>query len=187
MRIMFLLLMALPLASSPVSGMAQEPKKLPVPAPAVNPLISRIAFGSCSNQDDPMPILRTVLEWEPDLFIYLGDNIYGDTRDMRLLEAKYAKLGAKKDFLALRATTPTVATWDDHDYGDNDAGKEFPFRVESKEIFLKFWNEPNPSPRRDHDGRDAARGGRRRTGPATFGAVHERPGQPGARAQALPG
>lgn len=152
MRLIFLSLMALSLASRPASAMAQEPKNLPVPAPAVNPLISRIAFGSCSNQDDPMPILRTVLEWEPDLFIYLGDNIYGDTRDMRLLEAKYAKLGAKKDFQALRATTPTIATWDDHDYGDNDAGRDFPFRVESKEIFLKFWNEPDPSPRRDHEG-----------------------------------
>ena len=131
---------------------AQEPKLPPTPVPAVNPLISRIAFGSCSTQDEPQPILRTVLEWEPELFIYLGDNIYGDTKDMRLLEAKYAKLGSKKDFQNLRAAMPTIATWDDHDYGDNDAGKEFPFKEESKQIFLKFWNEPTPSPRRDHAG-----------------------------------
>jgi len=131
---------------------AQEPKLPPVPVPAVNPLISRIAFGSCSTQDEPQPILRTVLEWEPELFIYLGDNIYGDTKDMRLLEAKYAKLAAKKDFQNLRAAMPTIATWDDHDYGDNDAGKEFPFKEESKQIFLKFWNEPTLSPRRDHAG-----------------------------------
>ena len=74
MRLMLPLLIALLLASCITTAMAQEPKKLPVPAPVVNPLISRIAFGSCSNQDDPMPILRTVLEWEPDLFVYLGDN-----------------------------------------------------------------------------------------------------------------
>lgn len=67
-----------------------------------------------------MPILRTVLEWEPDLFVYLGDNIYGDTRDMQLLEAKSAKLGAKKDFQTLRAAIPTIATSDDHDFGDID-------------------------------------------------------------------
>lgn len=136
----------------PAATVAQETKLPPVPMPAVNPLISRIAFGSCSTQDDPLPILKTVVEWEPDLFIYLGDNIYGDTRDMKLLEAKYAQLGAKKEFQALRATVPTIATWDDHDYGDNDAGKEFPFKAESKEIFLKFWNEPTPSPRREHEG-----------------------------------
>ncbi len=118
----------------------------------MHPLISRIAFGSCQTQDEPLPILRTVLEWEPELFIYLGDNIYGDTNDMAVLEAKYAKMGAKKDFKALRANVPTIATWDDHDYGANDAGKDYPFRKESKDIFLKFWNEPNPSPRRERDG-----------------------------------
>jgi len=52
---------------------AQEPRLPPAPVPAVNPLVSRIAFGSCSNPDDPLPILRTVLEWEPDLFVYLPD------------------------------------------------------------------------------------------------------------------
>ena len=130
----------------------QEPRLPPAAAPEVNPLISRIAFGSCANQDDPQPILRTVLEWEPDLFVYLGDNIYGDTRDMQLLAEKYAKLGRRKEFVALRAAVPTIATWDDHDFGENDAGKEFPFRQESKEIFLKFWNEPAVSVRRDHEG-----------------------------------
>ena len=71
---------------------------------------------------------------------------------MQLLAEKYAKLGRRKEFVALRAAVPTIATWDDHDFGENDAGKEFPFRQESKEIFLKFWNEPAVSVRRDHEG-----------------------------------
>ena len=131
---------------------AQEPKLPPTPIPSVHPLISRIAFGSCQTQNEPLPILRTVLEWEPQLFIYLGDNIYGDTDDMKVLEARYAQMGAKKEFRMLRAEVPTIATWDDHDYGSNDAGKDYPFRKESREIFLKFWNEPDPSSRRDHEG-----------------------------------
>jgi alkaline phosphatase D len=133
-------------------GAAQEPKLPPAPAPDVSPLISRIAFGSCSSQDRPMPLLRTLVEWKPDLFIYLGDNIYGDTRDMTVLQAKYGELAANRDFQALRAQVPLIATWDDHDYGEDDAGSEYPFKTESKEIFLKFWNEPNPSPRREHPG-----------------------------------
>jgi hypothetical protein len=44
-----------------------------------------------------------VLDWDPELFIYLGDNIYGDTRDMAVLESKYATLGRRPEFLALRA------------------------------------------------------------------------------------
>jgi hypothetical protein len=50
-----------------------------------NSSIYKIAFGSCSKQTKPQKILDTVLLYKPNLFIYLGDNIYGDTRDMDVL------------------------------------------------------------------------------------------------------
>ncbi|MFN3188928.1 MAG: alkaline phosphatase D family protein [Aureliella sp.] len=130
----------------------QEPKLPPSPAPAVNPLVSRIALGSCASQNRPMPVLNTVVDQKPELFIFLGDNIYGDTRDMSLLKSKYGALEARQEFQNLRTSVPIIATWDDHDYGENDAGKEYPFKSESKEIFLEFWNEPVESPRRRHSG-----------------------------------
>jgi len=65
--------------------------------------ISKIAFGSCSKEDEDQPILETVLTKGPELFIYLGDNIYGDTRDMNLLENKYGLLAAKNEFQNLRS------------------------------------------------------------------------------------
>ncbi|MFO0941894.1 MAG: alkaline phosphatase D family protein [Pirellulales bacterium] len=129
-----------------------SPLSPPSPAPQSNSLITRIAFGSCQTQDEPLPILETVVQWNPQLFVYLGDNIYGDTNDMKVLEAKYAKMNAKPEFQKLRANVPTIATWDDHDYGANDAGKEYPFRKESKEIFLKFWNEQPQTLRRQREG-----------------------------------
>ncbi len=118
----------------------------------VKGILSRIAFGSCANQNKPQPVLRTVVSKKPDLFIYLGDNIYGDTRDMRVLRAKYAKLAAKPEFQALRKSVPTLAVWDDHDYGENDAGKEYPKKAESRKIFLDFWHVPKNSSRRKHAG-----------------------------------
>lgn len=134
------------------SASAQESRTPPAPSPIVNPTISRIAFGSCSTQDEPQGILRTVLEWDPELFIYMGDNIYGDTRDMQVLQQRYDTLGRRPEFQQLRAKVPLIATWDDHDYGENDAGREYPFKQQSKEIFLKFWQEPPDSARRKHDG-----------------------------------
>lgn len=116
------------------------------------PLISRIAFGSCGHQDRPQPILDTVVLYRPDVFVFLGDNIYGDTKDMRVLREKYAKLGAKPEFQRLKKATRLLATWDDHDYGWNDAGRHYPFKRESKEIFLEFWEEPADSPRRQREG-----------------------------------
>ncbi len=115
-------------------------------------LPSRIAFGSCGSQEKPQPVLRTVVSKNPDLFIYLGDNIYGDTRDMGVLRAKYAKLAEKPEFRELRSRVPLLATWDDHDYGENDAGKDYPMKEESRAIFLDFWKVPAGSARRTHGG-----------------------------------
>jgi alkaline phosphatase D len=115
-------------------------------------LPARIAFGSCAHQDKPQPILETVVAQQPDLFIYLGDNIYGDTRDMQVLRAKYEKLGSKPEFRKLRQQVAVLSVWDDHDYGWNDAGKEYEFKNESKAIFMDFWQVPADSPRRRHPG-----------------------------------
>jgi alkaline phosphatase D len=112
----------------------------------------RIAFGSCGHQDKPLSILKDVAKTKPDYFIFLGDNIYGDTRDMKVLESKYQQLGKNKNFKTLKKKTKILATWDDHDFGENDAGKYYPKKQESKELFLDFFEEPKKSERRTHEG-----------------------------------
>jgi alkaline phosphatase D len=114
--------------------------------------LSRIAFGSCAHQDKPQPIWDRVNAWSPELFIFLGDNIYGDTLDMNVMRAKYSKLADKPGFRELRRKSQIVATWDDHDYGRDDAGREYPKKRESRDVFLDFWQEPAGSPRRTRDG-----------------------------------
>ena len=123
-------------------------------APAITPQhpdrpLSRILFGSCCHQDKPQPIWDKILDRHPELFIFLGDNIYGDTRDMAVLKAKYDKQA--KNYSRIRKTSDVIAIWDDHDFGENDAGKDYPFRDPSKELFFDFWNEPKDSPRRRAD------------------------------------
>lgn len=118
----------------------------------VKGLPKRIAFGSCAHQDHEQPILREVVAVGPEIFVYLGDNIYGDTLDMGVLQAKYDKLAGKGEFQDLRAKVAVTATWDDHDYGTNDAGKEFPMKEDSRRIFLDFWKVPKTSPRRTRPG-----------------------------------
>lgn len=114
--------------------------------------LTRIAFGSCAHQDKEQPIWDKVNAWEPELFIFLGDNIYGDTQDMNVMRAKYTKLSEKPGYRTLRKATQCIATWDDHDYGVNDGGFEYPKKKESKELFLEFWNEPADGFRRSHEG-----------------------------------
>jgi alkaline phosphatase D len=111
-----------------------------------------VAFGSCIGQDLPQPIWEHVLAARPDLFVFLGDNVYADTTDMAALRAAYDKLAAQPGFRRLRAATRILATWDDHDYGTDDSGREHPARAESQRAFLDFWGVPKDSPRRRRQG-----------------------------------
>lgn len=115
-------------------------------------MVSKIGFGSCANQNKPQPVLEQVTKLQPDVFCWLGDNIYGDTRNMKTLTKKYSKLGCKPEFRELNKEAHFLAVWDDHDYGENDAGKEYPKKEESKNIFLDFWSEPDNSERWNHPG-----------------------------------
>ena len=120
--------------------------------PASSNTLSRIAFGSCARQNKEQPIWDAINVAEPDLFIFLGDNIYADTRDPKVMAEKYALLAAKPGFQKLRANTPVCAIWDDHDYGEDDAGADYPMKDESRRQFCDFWGETADSPRRTRDG-----------------------------------
>ncbi len=113
---------------------------------------TKIAFGSCGSQDEPLPIFDVINKHKPDMFLFLGDNIYGDTDIMDTLKAKYARLAAHKGFQNLKNSTPLYAIWDDHDFGRNDAGRHYPHKEEAKQIFLDFFGEAKDSPRRKHAG-----------------------------------
>jgi alkaline phosphatase D len=128
---------------------------LTLPTPrllAQDQALTRIAFGSCLHQDKPQPIWDAVLASEPELFIFLGDNIYGDSDDPAVLAARYAQLAAQPGFQRLRERSAILAIWDDHDYGRNDAGAEYPSRDASRGLFMDFWQEPPASPRRTQAG-----------------------------------
>ncbi len=120
-------------------------------AHAVEPL-KRIAFGSCAKQDKPQPIWDTIVDLKPQLFLFIGDNIYGDTEDMTLLKQKWDLLGAQPGYQKLKQQCPVLATWDDHDYGANDAGADYRKRRESQQLFQDFFDVPKDSPRRQREG-----------------------------------
>ncbi|MBP2292191.1 alkaline phosphatase D family protein [Azospirillum rugosum] len=116
--------------------------------------LTRIAFGSCADQEKPQPIWSAVLDYRPELFVFAGDNVYGDSKspDLAELKAAYAKAATIEGYRRLRDTVPVMATWDDHDMGKNDAGADYPFRAESQRLFADFWNLPPDDPRRHRDG-----------------------------------
>jgi len=129
--------------------------ELPPVHEETEPALTRIAFGSCAFQWAEQPIFRSVVAVEPDLYLSLGDAIYGDfdgekTFDVtpESLREEWGKLAASPDWQHLTANVPVMATWDNHDYGHHSAGAEFPLKEKSKEIFLDFFGEPTDSKRR---------------------------------------
>jgi alkaline phosphatase D len=116
-----------------------------------------VAFGSCAQQDLPQPIWEFVLQAEPDAFLFLGDNVYGDTEDMGVLRRHYAQLAAQPGFQRLKASVPVMATWDDHDFGENDAGNWYPMRDSSQAVFMDFWDVAGDDAMRGRPGVYSAR------------------------------
>tara|TARA_X000000368_G_scaffold265979_1_gene210637 strand:- start:316 stop:1302 length:987 start_codon:yes stop_codon:yes gene_type:complete len=123
--------------------------------PISNPKSSHIysiGFGSCLTQEKSMPIFNSIKSENYNLFLMLGDNVYGDTDSNDLLELKEAYALQKENFDRLNLNFPFEAIWDDHDYGKNDGGKEYIYKDESKELFLDFWNIAQDDIRRTRPG-----------------------------------
>lgn len=116
--------------------------------------LTRIGFGSCLNQNYKAPILDAIIDRSPDLFVWLGDNVYGDVSsgEMNELVGAYAAQAARPDYRRLRGAVPALAVWDDHDYGFNDAGADFPYKAQAKALFAAFFGIPPGAERLTRDG-----------------------------------
>ncbi|MGB0789617.1 MAG: alkaline phosphatase D family protein, partial [Marinirhabdus sp.] len=111
-----------------------------------------VVFASCNDQDRPQPLWKAILQNRPDLFIWGGDNVYADTADMQKMEADYQKIADNPDYNALKKSTKIIGTWDDHDYGKNDAGREWEHKDAAKNILLNFLGTPKNAPVRYRPG-----------------------------------
>jgi len=121
--------------------------------------ITKIAFGSCATQQRPCPIWSTIADYQPDWLLLLGDNIYADVVEGRLkpatperIKEAYDELARVPAFIRLRREVPIFATWDDHDYGNNDAGVEWEHKDAAAVLFHDFFGTPSDSPLRQQRG-----------------------------------
>ncbi|MEP2770965.1 MAG: alkaline phosphatase D family protein [Fulvivirga sp.] len=111
-----------------------------------------IAFGSCSHQNNDEQLWDNITAENTDLFVFLGDVIYGDTQDMTLLKAKYDRQKSRDSYQKLMISTPIIGVWDDHDYGINDGGKYYAKKDSSKQLLLDFFDVPTTHEVYQHDG-----------------------------------
>lgn len=140
------------IAGASIGGAVAQPV-VPLDESAV---LETIVFGSCARSDRDQPIWESIVTQRPDLFLFIGDNVYHDVPDVPTsahdMWVKYEELGAKPEYRALAETCPILATWDDHDYGLNDAGREWELKQASQALMLTFFGEPAGSPRWAREG-----------------------------------
>ena len=112
----------------------------------------RVVFGSCIQQDQPVPLLQSMADTRPQLTLLLGDNIYADTNDREVMLQKYNTLRSLAAFQRLQSAAPMLAVWDDHDFGVNDGGSDYALREQSQQLFQDFFGIPQNSPLRQQQG-----------------------------------
>ena len=108
----------------------------------INADTTKFGLGSCLDQDYPQPIWEAIEKEDLDYFVFLGDNVYGDlpSGSLRKMVSAYKK--QKNNFPKWMDDVKILPIWDDHDYGLNDAGSEYPLKRQSQEIYLNFWEIP---------------------------------------------
>jgi alkaline phosphatase D len=114
--------------------------------------VFKIAFGSCSRQTSKDHLWNEILQKNPNLWMWIGDNVYADTHNMDSLRRDYAVQKSHPDYQRLIKLAPIIGTWDDHDYGANDGGKFYSRKEQSKEELLRFLDVPADAEVRKHGG-----------------------------------
>ena len=104
--------------------------------------VFRVAFGSCTRLES-QPIFRQIESARPDLFLFVGDNHYGNTPDLGSLRWNYRWALERPERAQMMTGIPTLAVWDDHDFVGNNTLGSAPGRASALRAFTEYW--PNPS------------------------------------------
>ncbi len=108
----------------------------------------KIAFGSCVNiqQGGDYPIFTSIIEKQPDIMFWLGDNIYLEEQDwssLKGIQQRYTMMRKLDVIQPLLSKTSNYAIWDDHDYGPNDSDRSFINKKVTLKAFKDFWANPS--------------------------------------------
>ena len=119
----------------------------------------RIAMGSCTyinqkgtDREGGKPygsqyqIFESIYEKKPAIMLWLGDNIYYRENDFESREGLIARWSHDRqtpELSPLFANTINYATWDDHDYGPNNIGRNYWLKEQATEVFKLMWGNPS--------------------------------------------
>jgi alkaline phosphatase D len=114
--------------------------------------LDRFCFGSCNKQDKNQDYWNVIARFTPQLWLWLGDNIYANNASPAERAAEYNKQNRAPAYAAFKSNTLINGIWDDHDYYDNNADGSYAQKAESQRVALDFFGVSPISPRRTQEG-----------------------------------
>lgn len=101
--------------------------------------LERFAFGSCNKHDYPQPLWEVIAKFNPQVWAWLGDIVYADRQiaPLHWVENNLTTVGEiweaqkqRPEYRSfLESGVQVLGTWDDHDYGLNNAGSELEWKA----------------------------------------------------------
>lgn len=125
-----------------VDGDATQPSREIATAPPPedrSPI--RFALGSCTRETS-QPAFAPLLAADPDVFLFLGDIHYANSRHRDAHRWRYRLFRGIPARAAFLAEVPTLASWDDHDFVGNNSTGTCAGRDEALEAFTEAWANP---------------------------------------------
>lgn len=116
-----------------------------------------VALGSCAYVNDTIydrpgdpygggyGIFETIAAMDPDVMLWLGDNVYyreSDWDNPEMMSYRYAHTRQLPEMQALLGHTHNYAIWDDHDYGPNNSNRSYYLKGAALDIFEQYWANP---------------------------------------------
>lgn len=111
-----------------------------------------IAFGSCNKADLNQSYWSVIDSETTDTWVWLGDIVYADSRNPKKLKKSYNQLANNKYYKTFRKHNKVYGIWDDHDYGENDGGADYPIKDKSKNLLLDFLDVEKSNPAYHREG-----------------------------------
>lgn len=102
----------------------------------------RLGMGSCA-KEDAQPIYGALLNAKPDAFLFLGDNHYANSAELDVHRYQYRRMDALTTRTAFLSEVHSLATWDDHDFVENNSDGLCAGRATALRAFKEAW--PNPA------------------------------------------
>ncbi|QLY26275.1 alkaline phosphatase D family protein [Bdellovibrio sp. KM01] len=120
----------------------------------MNQASPNLAVASCANfrkTEGQEYIYPRFHEAKTDAIFFIGDIVYSNSRVGSVFKtpeepssalARYVETWRTVDLYQMEPLVPTLAMWDDHDYGQNNGDATNPYRDQMKAIFRSFYPMP---------------------------------------------